>query len=150
VTRVSDVLVLNADMEPLTRVSLRHAVRMLVRQVAEVHDHVPDRAIGVWPVPTVVRLVRWVYARWRHTDGPAWSRRGVLARDHRRCGYCRQPASTVDHIVPRSQGGQNTWLNTIAACYACNQRKADRTPAKAGMVLRFEPRTPTWASAAHA
>ncbi len=147
---MSDVLVLNADMEPLTRVSLRHAVKMLVRQVAEVHDQVPDRAIGVWPVPTVVRLVRWVYTRWRHTDGPARSRRGVLARDHRRCGYCRQPATTVDHIVPRSQGGQNTWLNTIAACYACNQRKADRTPAKAGMVLRFEPRTPTWASAAHA
>jgi 5-methylcytosine-specific restriction endonuclease McrA len=137
-------------MEPLTRVSLRHAVKMLVRQVAEVHDHVPDRAIGVWPVPTVVRLVRWDYARWRHTDGPAWSRRGVLARDHRRCGYCRQPATTIDHIVPRCQGGQNTWLNTIAACYACNQRKADRTPRQAGMVLRFEPRTPTWVSAARA
>ncbi len=147
---MSDVLVLNADMEPLTRVSLRHAVKMLVRQVAEVHDHVPDRAIGVWPVPTVVRLVRWVYARWRHTDGPAWSRRGVLARDHRRCGYCRQPATTIDHIVPRCQGGQNTWLNTIAACYACNQRKADRTPRQAGMVLRFEPRTPTWVSAVRA
>ncbi|AEV86762.1 hypothetical protein ACWT_5744 [Actinoplanes sp. SE50] len=147
---MSDVLVLNADMEPLTRVSLRHAVKMLVRQVAEIHDHVPDRAIGIWPVPTVVRLVRWVYARWRHTDGPAWSRRGVLARDHRRCGYCRQSATTVDHIVPRSQGGQNTWLNTIAACYACNQRKADRTPRQAGMVLRFEPRTPTWVSAVRA
>jgi 5-methylcytosine-specific restriction endonuclease McrA len=145
---VTDVLVLNADMEPLTRVSLRHAVKMLVRQVAEVHDHVPDRAFGIWPLPTVVRLVRWVYTRWRHTDGPAWSRRGVLVRDRRRCGYCTQPGTTIDHIVPRSQGGQNTWLNTITACYACNQRKADRTPAQAGMRLRFEPRTPTWASAA--
>jgi hypothetical protein len=76
---MSDVLVLNADLEPLTRVSLRHAVKMLVRQGAEVHDHAPDHAIGIWPVPTVVRLVRWVYTRWRHTDGPARSRRGVLA-----------------------------------------------------------------------
>jgi hypothetical protein len=100
---MSDVLVLNADMEPLTRVSLRPAVKMLVRQVAEVHDHVPDRAFGIWPMPTAVRLVRYVYARWRHTDGPARSRRGVLTRDHRRSGYCRQPATTVDHIVPRSQ-----------------------------------------------
>lgn len=145
-----DVLVLNADMEPLTRVSLRHAVRMLVRQVAEVHDHVPDRAFGIWPMPTVVRLVRWIYPKWRHTDGPAWSRQGVLTRDHRRCGYCTQPGVTVDHIVPRSRGGQNTWLNTIAACYACNQRKADRTPRQAGMVLRFEPTMPTWAAAARA
>jgi 5-methylcytosine-specific restriction endonuclease McrA len=147
---MTDVLVLNADMEPLTRVSLRHAVGMLVRQVAQVHDHVPDRAIGVWPVPTVVRLVRWVYTWWRHADGPVWSRRGVLARDHRRCGYCSQPGTTIDHIVPRCQGGQNTWMNTIAACYSCNQRKADRTPKQAGMRLRFEPGTPTWASAARA
>ena len=147
---MSDVLVLNADMEPLTRVSLRHAVKMLVREVAEVHDHVPDRAIGIWPVPTVVRLVRWIFPKWRQTDGPAWSRRGVLARDRHRCGYCRQPGTTVDHIVPRSQGGANSWMNTIAACNSCNQRKADRTPAQAGMRLKFEPRTPTWASAVHA
>ena len=37
---------------------------MLVRQVAEVHDHIPDCAFGIWPMPTVVRLVRWVYTRW--------------------------------------------------------------------------------------
>ncbi len=145
-----DVLVLNADMQPLQRVSLRHAVRMLVRAVAEVHDHEPDRLIGVWPMPTVVRLVRYVYVRWRHTAGPAWTRQGILARDKGRCGYCAAPATTVDHIVPRSQQGRNTWLNTVAACYACNQSKADRTPAQAGMVLRVEPSVPTWADIARA
>lgn len=147
---MSDVLVLNADMQPLHRVSLRHAVRMLVRAVAEPHEIEPDRLIGVWPVPTVVRLVRYVYTKWRHTTGPAWSRQGVLRRDGRRCGYCPAPATTVDHILPRSQGGKNAWLNTIAACYPCNQRKADRTPAQAGMVLRFAPSSPTWATAARA
>lgn len=145
---MSDVLVLNADMEPLQRVSLRHAVRMLVRQVAEIHDHEPDRLIGVFPMPLAVRLVRYVYTKWRHTSGPAWSRRGVLVRDGRRCGYCPAAATTVDHILPRSHGGRNTWLNTVAACYTCNQRKADRTPEQASMKLRVKPHAPSWATAA--
>ncbi|MEV4536104.1 HNH endonuclease [Asanoa sp. NPDC049518] len=141
-----DVLVINADLGPLHRVSLRHAVRMLVRQVAEVHESRPDGLIGVYPVPTVVRLVRYVVTRWRYTAVPGWSRSGVLVRDGRACGYCGGHASTVDHVLPRSRGGRNTWSNTIAACEGCNQRKGDRTPAEAGMTLRSEPTTPSWAS----
>ncbi|MDG4820342.1 HNH endonuclease [Asanoa sp. WMMD1127] len=141
-----DVLVINADLGPLHRVSLRHAVRMLVRQVAEVHESRPDRLIGVYPVPTVVRLVRYVVTKWRYSAVPAWSRSGVLVRDGRACGYCGGHASTVDHILPRSRGGRNTWTNTTAACDGCNQRKGDRTPAEAGMTLRHKPTTPSWAS----
>jgi 5-methylcytosine-specific restriction endonuclease McrA len=143
-----DVLVINADLGPLHRVSLRHAVRMLVRRVAEIHEAEPDRLIGVYPMPTVVRLVRYVVTRWRYTAGPAWSRSGVLLRDGRRCGYCAGHATTVDHVLPRSRGGRNTWHNTIAACEGCNQRKGDRTPAEAGMVQRFEATTPSWAALA--
>ena len=143
-----DVLVINADLGPLHRVSLRHAIRMLVRQVAEVHEAVPDRLIGVFPVPAVVRLTRYVVTKWRYTTGPAWSRPGVLARDQRRCGYCPATATTVDHIVPRSRGGRNTWRNTVAACVPCNQAKRDRTPAEAGMRLRLVPRAPKWSELA--
>ncbi len=143
---MTGVLVLNADLGPLHRVSLRHAVRMLVRRVAVVHEAQPDRLIGVYPVPTVVRLVSYVVTRWRHSRGPAWSRAGVLARDGRRCAYCGAPASTVDHVLPRSRGGAHTWLNTVAACGGCNQRKGDRTPAEARMPLRTAPAVPTWAA----
>jgi 5-methylcytosine-specific restriction endonuclease McrA len=146
VNPVDGVLVLNADLGPLHRVSLKHAVRMLVRQVAEVHEAVPDRLIGVYPVPRVVRLVRYIVTRWRFGAGPAWSRAGVLVRDGHRCAYCGATASTVDHVLPRSRGGRNTWVNTVAACGRCNQRKNDRTPAEAGMVLRFKPTAPTWAA----
>jgi 5-methylcytosine-specific restriction endonuclease McrA len=142
---VSAVLVLNADLGPLHRVSLRHALRMLFRQVAEVHEAEPDQLIGVWPMPKVVRLVRYVVTRWRYTGGPAWSRPGVLARDHRTCAYCGKPAITIDHVLPRSRGGENSWTNTVAACERCNGRKGDRTPAEAGMRLRTEPKAPTWA-----
>jgi hypothetical protein len=140
-----DVLVINADLGPLHRVTVKHAIRMLLRQVAEIHEAEPDRIIGVWPVPKVVRLVRYVVTRWRYAAGPAWSRAGVLARDGHRCGYCPAAADTVDHVLPRSRGGRNTWRNTIAACYGCNQRKGDRSPAEAGMRMRREPAAPTWA-----
>lgn len=140
------VLVINADLGPLHRVPLNHAIRMLCRRVAEIHEAEPDRVIGVFPMPRVVRLVRYVVTRWRYTHGPAWSKTGVLTRDGRRCGYCSGPAATVDHILPRSRGGQNTWRNTIAACAACNQAKGDRTPAEAGMVLRLTPSVPSWSS----
>jgi 5-methylcytosine-specific restriction endonuclease McrA len=147
---MSVVLVLNADCGPLHRVSLRHAIRMLFRQVAVVHEAEPDRQIGVFPMPTVVRLVSYVVTRWRHSRGPAWSRGGVLARDGRRCAFCGGPASTIDHVLPRSRGGGNTWLNTVAACGRCNQRKGDRTPGEARMPLRRAPSEPAWASlAAH-
>lgn len=140
------VLVLNADLGPLHQVSLRHAVRMIFRRVAEIHEAEPDRLIGVYPVPRVVRLVRYVVTRWRYSAGPAWSRAGVLARDSRRCGYYGQTATTIDHALPRSRGGRNTWLNTVAACGGCNQRKGDATPAEAGMALRIRPTAPTWAA----
>jgi hypothetical protein len=70
VTTVDAVLVLNADLGPLHRVSLKHAIRMLLRQVAEVHEAVPDRLIGVYPVPRVVRLVHYVVTKWRFSKGP--------------------------------------------------------------------------------
>ena len=140
------VLVLNADLGPLHRVSLRHAIRMLCRRVAVVHESEPDIRFGVFPMPTVVRLVQYVVTRWRYSSGPAWSRSGVHERDSGHCAYCGGRATTIDHVLPRSRGGRNTWLNTVAACGPCNQRKGDRTPAEAGMRMRFEPYAPTWAS----
>jgi 5-methylcytosine-specific restriction endonuclease McrA len=145
---VEAVLVLNADLGPLHRVSLRHAIRMLFRQVAVVHEAEPDIRIGVFPVPRVVRLVQYIVTKWRYTAGPAWSRSGVMARDGYVCGYCGGHATTIDHVLPRSRGGRNTWKNTVAACGPCNQRKGDRTPAEARMRLRTTPHAPTWAALA--
>jgi 5-methylcytosine-specific restriction endonuclease McrA len=145
---MSAVLVLNADCGPLHRVSLRHAIRMLFREVAVVHEAEPDGQMGLWPIPTVVRLVSYVVTRWRHSRGPAWSRAGVLARDNRACAYCGKPASTIDHVLPRSRGGANEWANTVAGCGRCNNRKGDRTPSEARMPLRVRPFAPGWAALA--
>lgn len=143
------VLVLNAGYEPLHTVSVPHAIRMLVRQVAEIHESDEDLTFGAFPRPKVVRLLRYVVMKWRYRGTPRWSRRGVLRRDGYVCAYCGRHASTVDHVVPLSRGGARTsWLNTVAACggssRSCNARKADRSPEEAGMRLRFEPRVPSW------
>jgi len=145
---VQAVLVLNADLGPLHRVSVRHAIRMLCREVAVVHEAEPDIRFGVFPLPKVVRLVHYVVTRWRFSSGPAWSRQGVRVRDRDRCAYCGGHATTIDHVLPRSRGGKNSWLNTVAACGSCNQRKGDRTPAEAGLRLRAEPFAPSWAGLA--
>jgi 5-methylcytosine-specific restriction endonuclease McrA len=142
------VLVLNADLGPLHRVSLRHAIRMLCRKVAEIHEAEPDIRFGIFPKPTAVRLIHYIVTKWRYTTGPAWSRPGVMGRDNHRCGYCHGKATTIDHILPRAHGGKNLWTNTVAACDSCNQRKGDRTPDQAGMRLRISPYAPSWASLA--
>jgi 5-methylcytosine-specific restriction endonuclease McrA len=78
----------------------------------------------------------------------AFSRRNIFKRDHHTCQYCgSQPGTeelTIDHILPRSQGGSSTWENCVLACVACNKRKADRTPDQAGMKLRKAPSRPSW------
>jgi 5-methylcytosine-specific restriction endonuclease McrA len=72
----------------------------------------------------------------------AMSRRALFARDDFRCQYCGGFADSLDHVVPRSRGGQHTWENVAAACRPCNLRKRDRTPAEANMVLARPPRAP--------
>lgn len=147
---MSSVLVLNAGYEPLHRVSLQHALQMLHRQVAVVEEAVAGKQFGPYPLPSVLRLVRYVQMRWRHRHGqPAWSRAGVLRRDGHVCAYCgASGAKTIDHIKPRSRFSRradaDTWLNTVASCGPCNNRKRDRTPAEAGLRLRFGPRIPTF------
>ena len=137
------IVVLNADCSVLHAVDLRHAVAMLVRQVAVVHESLDDRTYGPFPYPKVLRLVRYVSMAWRYrrTDGPPCTKEGIKARDGR-CVYCGGKAETVDHVLPRSRGGRSTWLNLVAACFTCNHRKADRTPAEAGMKLRVTPYVP--------
>ncbi len=96
-------------------------------------------------VPEVICLMRYDRVP---RSAVAFSRRNVAKRDHHTCQYCGgQPGwdqITIDHVVPRSQGGASTWTNCVAACEACNARKADRTPEQAGMPLRKRPTRPDW------
>ncbi|MCA9163014.1 MAG: HNH endonuclease [Pirellulaceae bacterium] len=96
-------------------------------------------------VPEVVTLTAFDRLPSTHV---AFSRRNIFKRDHYTCQYCgKQPGAdelTVDHVVPRAQGGESRWDNCVLACVDCNARKADRTPDQARMRLKQTPAQPRW------
>lgn len=99
----TQVALLNASYEPLGTVSFKHAVRMLFREVAIVEEGQDDRMIGPHPWPVVIRLVRYLAARWLYREA-AWTRQNLLRRDRHTCAYCGGRADTVDHVLPASRG----------------------------------------------
>ncbi len=140
---VSRALVLNASYEPLSVVSDRRAAVLVLTDKAEVVAdtgavlHAADVEV---PVPSVVRLRYFVRVPFERRA--ALNRRAVFARDDHACQYCGRPADSLDHIVPRSRGGEHVWENVVAACRPCNVAKRDRLLEDSGMRLRRPPRAP--------
>jgi 5-methylcytosine-specific restriction endonuclease McrA len=140
---VRRTLLLNATFEPLCVVSLRRAVvlvlkgkaEIVARDVAELHS----ARLNV-PCPTVVRLVHFVRVPYR--SRVPLSRRAVFARDEHRCQYCNRPAENIDHVIPRSRGGEHTWENVVASCRPCNARKENRYLHETDLRLRRPPVAP--------
>jgi 5-methylcytosine-specific restriction endonuclease McrA len=143
VARGTGSLVLNATYEPLCVVTLRRAVVLVLAEkaiVVEAGDtvmHSPHHSIAV---PSVVKLSRYVRVPYRR-EVPM-TRRAVLDRDGHECGYCGARADTIDHVRPRSRGGQHVWTNVVAACARCNHRKGDRLLAELGWHLTVLPAQP--------
>jgi 5-methylcytosine-specific restriction endonuclease McrA len=138
---LSKVLVLNASYEPLNICSWRRAVVLILKGKAESIEHNGKVLYTNFPLPTVIRLRSYVKIPYKEIS---LSRRNVLHRDNYTCQYCgdRRHDLTIDHIVPRSRGGIDTWENVVAACLKCNVKKGDRTPREAGLVLMTTPRRP--------
>ncbi|WP_322748376.1 MULTISPECIES: HNH endonuclease [unclassified Frankia] len=144
---MTEALVLNATYEPLCVVSQRRALVLVLTEKAvmvEAGDRVLHSATYAVEVPVVVRLARFVRVPYR-SQVPL-TRKGVLARDHHRCVYCGAPATSLDHVIPRSRGGAHVWENVVAACGRCNHLKADRAVADLGWRLRTAPRAPSGAA----
>jgi 5-methylcytosine-specific restriction endonuclease McrA len=142
---VQHVLVLNASYEPLNVCSTRRAYVLVFKGKAEVVERLdkPLRsASGSFIWPHVIRLLH--YVRVPRAIQRKISRRALFARDGWRCVYCGTSGGrlTLDHVVPRSKGGESIWENVVTACAPCNLRKGDRTPEQVGMELRSVPRPP--------
>jgi len=145
----SSVLVLNATYEPINVVSIRRAVVLLLKEKAEVVE-ATERELRSANLricmPAVIRLV--YYVRIPRLLGVPLSRRTVLARDYYTCQYCGATPNkgelTIDHVQPRSKGGETAWDNVVTACRRCNVRKGNRTLAEAGLTLRRKPARPRY------
>jgi 5-methylcytosine-specific restriction endonuclease McrA len=136
-------LVLNAGYEPLAVVTFRRAIVLVLGGKASVIAEAGEPVVGPCEIlgrPSVILLNRYVKVPYR--DGAAVTRRGVLRRDNHLCAYCGKPASTVDHIQPRSRGGAYTWENLVACCLRCNNAKDDHTIREMGWELRVVPKPP--------
>ncbi|MCG9895335.1 MAG: HNH endonuclease [Fimbriimonadaceae bacterium] len=138
-----DVLLLNANYEPLNVCDCRRAISLLSSGKADlVHEkEAPIRtAAGLHPAPSVVRMR---YQVRRPLPTLRLSRHSILARDGYCCQYCGSTRDlTIDHVVPRWMGGPHTWENLVACCRRCNLKKGDKTPRQANMKLKTEPRRP--------
>ncbi|MBZ5623657.1 MAG: HNH endonuclease [Acidobacteriia bacterium] len=141
------VLVLNASYEPINIVPARRALTLVLGGKALVEERsrfaIRTSRISV-PVPSVIRLVAY---RRIPRQNRSISRKGILLRDGSTCQYCRSTLPpkdlTLDHVIPRSRAGESTWENLVACCFPCNNRKGNRTPQEAGMVLAKQPRAIT-------
>jgi 5-methylcytosine-specific restriction endonuclease McrA len=166
------VLVLNRSFVAVHVTNVRRALTLLFRELAEVvhveegsygaysfeswrelsamqaafHDPNHDWIRGVGYQLQAPRVIRLIECDRGPRQGLRFNRRNVFARDGNSCQYCGRgfPTSelSLDHVVPRSQGGQTTWENIVCACVACNVRKGGRTPTEARMQLIREPVKP--------
>ncbi len=136
-------LVLNATYEPLSVVSVRRATVLVLNERAtllEATDRIWHSEQLEVPVPSVVRLNHFVRVPYGRTV--PLTRNAVFARDGHRCQYCAGPAESIDHVVPRSRGGQHVWENVVACCRRCNLRKGSRLIEEAGLALPARPEAP--------
>lgn len=159
-------LVLNRNWQPVHVATVARALVMVFQDTARVvdpesfqtygwedwsrllpreHDRIIRAVTMRLRAPEVVVLTRYEGVP---TAIVTFSRRNLFKRDRYACQYCGlQPGPellTIDHVVPRAQGGASTWENCVLACVECNKRKADRTPEQAGMRLRKRPSRPAW------
>jgi hypothetical protein len=144
-------LVLNADFTPksvfpLSTLNWKEAAKGIFLgkyvRVAD-YDSKLETRTQEWIFPSVVAMKQYVYLG----AGVPFNRHNIFLRDRGRCAYCDAMLTlsefTFDHVKPRVLGGRTEWTNIVCACQSCNQRKADKTPEKAGLVLRVVPRQPT-------
>ena len=168
----ASVLVLNRMYMAIRVVSAKRALSFLFRDMAEVvtverdqfssydfdnwvtlsaakHEFEPEQHDWLRTVhfqiavPKIIRLL--IYEKLPRSSVKL-NRRNIFARDQNRCQYCgkRRPTSelSIDHVRPRSQGGETTWENVVCACVDCNVRKGGRTPEQANLRLVQPPRRP--------
>jgi hypothetical protein len=139
-------LLLNNTYEGISFISFRKVFKLLSKDKIEILSEWNDRIYwgrGNMKLPSVVRLkyrVRWIPKKMRFNRG------GVFRRDRFQCQYCGETFSqsklTVDHVMPQARNGKSDWLNCVASCFECNNKKGNKTPAEAGMKLLSVPAVP--------
>jgi 5-methylcytosine-specific restriction endonuclease McrA len=139
------VIVLNFDYSYLNTVDWRKAISYILKQKAEV-VHTADEVVKTvdknLTKPLIVRLLKMVRSVYKKRV--PFSYKNVMKRDKHTCQYCgSRDGLTIDHVIPKSKGGKNTFENCVTACRPCNHRKGDKYMNQANMHLRKKPYAPS-------
>ena len=140
----SVVLVLNANYSPMTICTAKRAISLYFLNKIDVLSnynekvHSPSTSLDL---PSIIKIKTYIK---NNSMAVEISRKNVLVRDNYTCQYCKKQskALTVDHVVPKFRGGQDSWENLVAACKNCNQIKGEHTPEEARMPLIRKPKRP--------
>lgn len=127
----TSILVLNSDYNPLNICNARRAIVLLLKKKAQLISE------------KIIRLVEYIKIPYQKLIDDKPTRNLIYKRDQYSCGYCGSKQSlTIDHIIPRSRGGGDTWENLVTSCSRCNTKKGNKTPKEANMKLLFQPKVP--------
>ena len=141
---MESILVLNSDYTPLNITTFKRAIILVIKGKAEIiknDDNIIRSESIIYSKPLIIRLFNYISHKMKNLRV---NRNRLYKRDNNECVYCGSKKDlTIDHILPKSRGGKNTWNNLITCCLPCNLRKGDKTPEEARMPLRFQPRTPS-------
>ncbi|MGE5658328.1 MAG: HNH endonuclease [Actinomycetota bacterium] len=141
------VVVFSKNYLPMSRINIKRAIALLVAGKAEPLDFSSSKGWLVRSPSIAIRVPEQIRLTFSSNERvwkvPPVNRREVLRRDSHSCQYCGSTKRlTLDHVIPKAQGGLHTWDNVVAACERCNSMKGDRTPLQAGMPLRSKPKAP--------
>jgi 5-methylcytosine-specific restriction endonuclease McrA len=143
-------LLLSASYEVIRFISFRKMIKLLVKDKIEIEsswDEVIYWDNGQIQHPAVVRLKNHVKRNYFNSN---FSRKALVKRDKSRCQYCNTKLSvsqvTIDHVIPKAQGGITSFTNCVVSCQIDNNKKADKTPEQAGMTLLKRPTHPSFSA----
>ena len=136
-------LKLDASWRPIEVVNSYKGFSLVFSGRAQVVENHPQLACALFYFPSVIVLNSYVR---KHQFKVSPTRNTIFYRDKYRCQYCCERFSksklTLDHVIPKSRGGDKSWTNLVTCCSCCNQKKADKTPYEASMTLFKEPMPP--------
>jgi len=143
-------LLLNASYEVLSFIIDRKVFKLLIKDKVEVISSWEDDIIwgaSSFKYPSILRLKKHVKRNFFNSN---FSRKALVKRDKSTCQFCKIKLTasqiTIDHVLPRAQGGITSFVNCVVSCQVCNNKKADRTPEQAGMILSKKPTHPSFSA----
>lgn len=127
----SKVLVLNSTHEPIAIQSWKKAIIKIIKRKAHLVGN------------NIIRLLNYVRLPYKRVMSCYPTRKHIFKRDKHECQYCSAKEElTIDHVLPSSRGGSDSWENMVTACIKCNAKKGNRTPMEANMILMSTPKRP--------